>query len=118
MRISDLSSDVCSSDLATFTINYPDAGQLNLHARHVGAGSEAGLILDGADLFVSRPAGLAVFSAAAPVCATADAACPLFSKAGAEFPLTVQAACWVSDGDGEFSDNPVTPTFPQPPITL
>jgi hypothetical protein len=103
---------------ATFTVNYPDAGQLNLHARHVGAGSEAGLILDGADLFVSRPAGLAVFSPAAPLCASADASCPLFAKAGADFPLTVQAACWVSDGDGDFSDNPVTPNFQQTPITL
>ncbi|MDP1698131.1 MAG: PA14 domain-containing protein [Xanthomonadaceae bacterium] len=104
---------------ATFTVNYPDAGQLNLHARHVGAGSEDGLILDGADLFVSRPAGLAVFSPAAPAgCPAADADCPLFAKAGADFPLTVQAACWDSDGDSDFSDNPVTPNFQQTPITL
>jgi len=103
---------------ATFTVSYPDAGQLNLHARHVGAGSEAGLILDGADLFVARPAGLAVFSVAAPLCATADAACPLFTAAGADFALTVQAACWVSDGDSDLRDNPITPNFQQAPITL
>ncbi len=103
---------------ATITVNYPDAGQLNLHAQHVGSGSEAGLILEGADLFVSRPAGLAVFSPAAPLCASIDASCPLFTKAGADFPLTVQAACWVSDGDADFSDNPVTPNFQQTPITL
>ncbi|PKM15268.1 MAG: hypothetical protein CVV12_09670 [Gammaproteobacteria bacterium HGW-Gammaproteobacteria-2] len=91
---------------------------MNLHAQHVGSGSEAGLILEGADLFVSRPAGLAVFSPAAPLCASIDASCPLFTKAGADFPLTVQAACWVSDGDADFSDNPVTPNFQQTPITL
>jgi len=103
---------------ASITVNYPDAGQLNLHARHVGAGSEAGLILEGADLFVARPAGLAVFSSAAPACAMADDTCPLFTAAGADFPLTVQAACWVSDVDTDFSDNPVTPNFQQTPISL
>ncbi len=103
---------------ATITVNYRDAGQLNLHARYTGSGSDAGLVLDGVDGFVARPVALAVFSLGAPACASADHTCPLFTQAGANFPLTVQAACWVSDGDTDFSDNPVTPNFQQAPIIL
>src|SRR3546814_15765183 len=58
---------------ATFTINYPDAGQLNLHASHLGAGREGGTLAPGADLSVSRPAGLGASSAAAPGGATGAA---------------------------------------------
>ncbi|MDX2299133.1 MAG: PA14 domain-containing protein, partial [Xanthomonadaceae bacterium] len=49
-----------ASATATITVNYPDAGLLNLHARYIGSGSDAGLVLDGVDAFVSKPVGFDV----------------------------------------------------------
>lgn len=41
-------------------MNYPDAGQMRLNARHDGSGDTAGLVMTGSDLFVSRPVGLCI----------------------------------------------------------
>ncbi|MNC26059.1 hypothetical protein D3C75_741760 [compost metagenome] len=41
-------------------VNYPDAGQMRLNARHDGSGDTAGLAMTGSDLFVSRPVGLCI----------------------------------------------------------
>lgn len=102
---------------ATLTVNYPDAGQLNLHARYTGSGSDAGLVLDGVDAFVSKPVGFDV-SSVLPACVTADISCPELARAGDAFAMRVRAMCWVDDNDGDFSDNPVTPNFQQADIIL
>jgi len=94
---------------ATFTVNYPDAGQVQLNARYDGAGTETGLVMTGNDQFVSSPVGLAAYGASS--CPAGDATCPVFGKAGAAFNLNVKAACWTADGDTDLSDNPVTPNF-------
>lgn len=94
---------------ATFTVAYPDAGLMQLNARHEGSGVEAGLVMTGSDQFVSVPVGLAVY--AATNCPAGNATCPVFGIAGAAFSLNVKAACWVSDGDTDLSDNPETPNF-------
>lgn len=93
----------------TIVVNYPDAGQMQLNARYTGSGSEAGLVMNGSDTFVSVPVGLAVYAASS--CAAGDATCPVLGTAGSAFGLTVKAACWVFDGDTNLADNPATPNF-------
>ena len=97
---------------STFTVRYPDAGQMQLNARYTGTGSEAGLIMNGNDTFVSVPVGIAVFSTnSAAACTSGDATCTAFTSAGTTFPLQAKAACWTSDTDTDLSDNPATPNF-------
>lgn len=105
-----------ASAQATFTVNYPDAGQMQLSARHDGAGSDAGLVLLGNDQFVASPVGLAVYAASS--CVAGDATCPVFGTAGTAFNHTVKAACWTADGDTDLSDNPATPNFQMAGIPL
>lgn len=102
---------------ATITVNYPDAGQLNLHARYIGSGSDAGLVLDGVDGFVSKPVGFDVHSAL-PACDALDTSCAVLAHAGADFAQTMRAVCWAADDDNNFIDNPVTPNFQQAGIAL
>ena len=49
---------------STITVNYPDAGKVQLDARYDGTGSEAGLVTLGADQFVARPVGLVHYTPA------------------------------------------------------
>jgi len=88
---------------ATLTINYPDAGRLTLNSSFTGSGSEAGLIMTGSDVFTTIPAKFYVTSADANNdCASGDATCSAFKKAGETFNLNIRAAC---------TDNTVTPNF-------
>lgn len=66
---------------STITVNYPDAGKVQLDARYDGTGSEAGLVMLGADQFVARPVGLCIMPPQG-VCAAGDSSCPVFKKAG------------------------------------
>ena len=94
---------------AKFKAQYDDAGQLQLNAEFTGANN---LFLEGNDIFVSKPVMLAVFSNDSNAdCISADANCSKFKKAGEVFNLKVNAACWTSDTDTDFTDNPVTPNF-------
>lgn len=109
----DLSFDINGE--ATFTTSYDDAGQLQLNAKHI---TLAGLILEGDDTFVSKPVMLATFSDDAnTACASGNASCSRFKKAGELFDLKVNAACWTDDADTDFTDNPVTPNFELTAIT-
>ncbi len=106
---------------ANFTATYPDAGQMLLDVRYDGSAAtgDAGLVMTGSDLFVSRPVGLAVYSEdAQSACSPASANCTVFKKAGETFPLKVKAACWTADGDPDLSDNPATPNFRLGGITM
>jgi MSHA biogenesis protein MshQ len=104
---------------ATITVAYPDAGQMQLNARHTGSGAEAGLILNGTDSFVSVPVGLAVYSDDPnAACTPASAGCSVLARAGDAFPLKVKAACWQSDADANLADNPATPNFRMTGIPL
>lgn len=94
---------------AKFKAQYDDAGQVQLNAEYTGANS---LTLAGDDTFVSKPVMLAVYSNDSNAdCVSADASCSKFKKAGEIFNLKVNAACWTSDTDTDFTDNPVTPNF-------
>ncbi|MFW5451213.1 MAG: DUF6701 domain-containing protein [Methylophagaceae bacterium] len=94
---------------ATFIAQYDDAGQVQLNAQYSGAN---GLALTGSDSFVAAPVALAVYSDDTNAdCASNDASCSKFKKAGETFNLNVNAACWTDDADTDFTDNPVTPNF-------
>lgn len=102
---------------ATISVNYPDAGQMELNARYVGsaATNDAGLIMTGSDRFIRRPAGLCVRTTA--TCNAADASCPAFAVAGDPFPLTITAHSW-GNGNLNYCENPITPNFERTAIPL
>ena len=96
---------------ANFTLNYADAGQLDLKAAYTGsvASSDDGLAMAGNKLYVTKPAKLYVYSDDAnAACASNDGTCGAFKTAGndanSQFNLKVRAAC--AD-----TDNTVTPNF-------
>ncbi|MND79899.1 hypothetical protein D3C80_716560 [compost metagenome] len=99
-------------------VNYPDAGQMRLNARHDGSGDTAGLVMTGSDLFVSRPVGLCI-KAPQGACATGNASCPVFKRTGDSFSLNITAMAWQSDNDGDICvGNGTTPNFVLPDIAL
>jgi hypothetical protein len=102
---------------ASFTVNYADAGQMQLNARYSGtaATDDAGLIMNGADQFIRRPLGLCIVTGGE--CAGADASCPPFRRAGDNFTLTITGRAWQS-GSTDICSNPVTPNFQRSAITL
>lgn len=99
-------------------VNYPDAGQMRLNARHDGSGDTAGLVMTGSDLFVSRPVGLCI-TPVQGVCAAGDASCPVFKKTGDDFQLNIGAVAWQADNDTDLcSGNLATPNFALTNIAL
>lgn len=88
-----------ASGQATITLAYPDAGQLSLNSSY----TSGTLNITGSDSFIAVPAKLYVYSDDAnSACASNDASCSVFKKAGENFNLKVRAAC---------ADNSVTPNF-------
>lgn len=101
----DVSMTFDSNGQAKFTLNYPDAGQLDLNATYTGsvATSDAGLSMTGNKAYVTKPAKLYVYSDDVNAdCATNDSTCSAFTSAGSPFNLKVRAAC---------ADNTKTPNF-------
>ncbi|WP_394129339.1 DUF6701 domain-containing protein [Shewanella maritima] len=97
---------------ASFTVNYPDAGQMQLDAQYIGIGEEDGLTMLGNDRFISFPIGLCV----TPVdnnaaCAAGDASCDVYKKAGETFEFEVRGKAWQLDGDVNYCDNLDTPNY-------
>lgn len=102
----------------TLTVNYPDAGQMRLNARHDGSGDTAGLVMTGSDIFVSRPVGLCI-TPTQGTCAAGDVSCPVFKKTGEAFRLNITAMAWQSDNDGDICvGNGTTPNFVLSDIAL
>ncbi|WP_421312847.1 DUF6701 domain-containing protein [Aeromonas sp. 603404] len=96
---------------STITVKYPDAGKVQLDARYDGTGSEAGLVMLGADQFVARPVGLCI-TPPQGVCAAGDSSCPVFKKAGETFQVDIKAMAWESANDGDIcAGNQTTPNF-------
>lgn len=112
-----LALDFDAQGRARIDVNYADAGQVELNARYTGTATnnDAGLIMNGADRFIRRPAGLCV--QATSNCLQANASCPVFAVAGDAFPLTITARSW-GGGNTSYCDNPVTPNFERSNITL
>lgn len=114
-QVTDLAFN--NSGEASIDLTYPDAGQVMLHARYDGFGTDAGLVMTGSGQFVSRPAGLCVSTTAS--CTAGDSSCSAFAKAGEDFTLSITAKSWVQDGDTNFCDNPNgTPNFVLSDIAL
>lgn len=102
-----LNLDFNASGVATLSANYADAGQLRLNVRYDGsnATNDTGLVMTGADLFVSYPAGFCVQTTQTCALNTTDtgyANCALSYKAGQSFAVTVSAKGWQQDGDADF----------------
>ena len=103
---------------STITVNYPDAGKVQLDARYDGTGSEAGLVMLGADQFVARPVGLCI-TPPQGICAAGNSSCPVFKKAGETFQIDIKAMAWESANDGDIcAGNQTTPNFALPNIAL
>ncbi|MGI2184170.1 DUF6701 domain-containing protein [Shewanella oncorhynchi] len=98
---------------ASISVNYPDAGKLQLDAQYIGSGNEQGLVMTGSDQFVSVPAGLCAKPMdASASCPSANMNCNAYRKAGQSFGMTVQAMAWEKDDDKDFcSGNLPTPNF-------
>ncbi len=91
-------------------LNYLDAGQKSLYARYVGTGADLGLIMEGSDSYIARPAGLCVDTGS--ICTSGSAACGVFGVAGVSFDVDITAVAWESDGDSNFcSGNSGTPNY-------
>ena len=102
---------------ATFSVTYPDAGQLTLNAQYTEqVAGQPDLLMQGNDSFVVKPFGLYVATDTAASC-TADISCPPFPgnvRAGDSFNLRVTPVAWNgSDTDADLSDNPATPNYQQ-----
>ncbi len=99
---------------ASFTVNYPDTGQMQLNTRYDGMGAEeAGLVMLGADSFIARPVGLCVYSDDANAdCISGSGSCSLFHKVDESFNLKIKGVCWESSADTDFcSGNSTTQNF-------
>ncbi len=99
---------------------YTDAGQMQVNATYTGsaATNDAGLLMEGSDQFVSRPAGFCVTTAAN--CAAGDITCPVFARAGRNFNVSIKAVGWESDTDTDLCSGPngETPNYAQSAIPL
>ena len=107
-----LDLDFGADGIAEIDVQYPDAGNMQLNAEYRGSAAtdDAGLVMPGADQFVSVPAGFCVRTGGE--CSDGDASCPLFVKAEEDFNLSITAVGWEEESDVSLCEgNPVTPNF-------
>ncbi len=127
--VNPITLDFDANGESTITVNYPDAGQLQLDASFTGSGSEAGLVMTGIDTFVTRPFALFITIPGNP--GATDASGAFFTTAGTAFSTDVTAVCWqaaddadnngIADGhddtnptnNANLGDNPAVPNFGQ-----
>ena len=106
---------------APFVLNYPDAGQIRLHARYqIPSGGDQ--LAGSSNNFVVVPAGLCVEATETNnACTPANASCTAFKKADEVFDLTIRAVAWESAGETDAAfctGNATTPNFELGSITL
>lgn len=101
---------------AEITLNYADAGQLQLNAKYINGYNQS---IKGSDQFVNFPVGLTASvtdknnSKSNTLCLSKDTRCSVFAQAGEPFNLKVQARAWEKDNDTNLMDNPITPNYAQ-----
>jgi len=108
-----------SDSTASFIFNYPDAGQVRLHARYnlpLGNGNPSGNFMTGnSNNFVVKPAGLCVEATEVNAdCVSGDHTCSLFKRAGEIFNLRIKAVGWQTSGESNTdfcSGNSITTNF-------
>lgn len=88
--------------VGSFQLRYPDVGKVTVNARYVGSGKEDGLIMNGQDEFVARPAYFTLDIPSHPDPAATDDEGSVFKAAGEEFKITVAA---------RNANNGITPNF-------
>ncbi|MCK5915357.1 MAG: LamG domain-containing protein, partial [Deltaproteobacteria bacterium] len=77
--------------MADFTVNYPDAGQMQLDSRYEEVVDGATLVMAGNDTFTARPVGLCVYSDDANAdCAAGNGSCSVFKRVDETFNLKVK----------------------------
>ncbi len=106
---------------ANFTLNYSEAGQLELNVKLQATGDDQDLVMDGSAQFVRVPRALVVTAKNGEnlgACSTQDINCNVFAKAGESFDLDIRGVTWQSDNDSDFSDNPVTQNYQHTDIVL
>ncbi|MCL1078251.1 hypothetical protein D5R81_10085 [Parashewanella spongiae] len=104
--------------LANFSINYPDAGKLEIAAQLIGSGDEGRLIMTGMGSFISVPYGFCIQAPEAnSQCVTEDANCSAFKAAGSNFFLDIQAKAW-STNNTLICNNKTTPSYAQTDVGL
>lgn len=88
---------------ATFVMNYPDVGEIQLHARYNiplddGSSTPSGIFMNGSsNTFVYRPFGFYINVTGNP--AAANPTGSIFTQAGADFTTTATAVLWQSADD-------------------
>ena len=109
---------------AEITLNYPEAGQMQLDARYTGstASGDQGLVLPGADSFVSMPAGFCL-QATVPesACGALWDQCSVLAAAGDPFQVSLRAVAWETSGENgaDFcAGNATTRNFRVPSLAL
>lgn len=119
----DLTFD--ASGIATWSMNYLDAGQITLHALlniPASGNDPADSLAGSSNSFPSIPAGLCVSSPDVDAdCGSGNASCSAFKRAGETFNLSVKAVGWQSSGESNTdfcTGNTTTPNFQLAGITL
>lgn len=101
---------------ANISLNYADAGRIQLNANHQGSGVTAGLVMNGSGTIYSRPAGFCIRAekldgTASAACSSNFSACSRFVPAGDDFNLKVQAVAFDANTPANLCDNNGTPNF-------
>jgi hypothetical protein len=104
--------------IATWTMNYQDAGQISLHALlNIPASppDPADILQGSSNTFTTIPAGICVSTPDVDSdCDPANASCSGFKRAGENFNLNIRAVGWETSGEansGFCSGNAATPNF-------
>lgn len=112
-----LSLDFNAEGIARIDLTYPEAGQMQLNAHYVGSAAtdDEGLLMPGADQFVSIPAGFCIEATAAEAACDAPLdQCSVLAAAGDPFAMSIRAVGWQAAGEtgiGFCSGNPTTRNF-------
>ncbi|MGL4475313.1 MAG: DUF6701 domain-containing protein [Shewanella sp.] len=102
---------------ARVSVLYADAGKVALNARYVGqsAGSDSGLIMASTNgNMINVPAGLCIV----PEASYNAGSNGVFKRAGDSYSVTLSARAWLQNGDSNFCDNPITPSFTMANLAL
>lgn len=102
---------------ARVSVLYADAGKVALNARYVGqsASSDSGLIMASTNgNMINVPAGLCIV----PEASYNAGSNGVIKRAGDSYSVTLSARAWLQNGDSNFCDNPITPSFTMTNLAL
>lgn len=101
LNYQDVTLDFGVTGEASFVMNYPDSGEIQLYAQHTLPASplpSTGITLNGSsNRFVSRPFGFHIDVVDNPAASTFNGA--IFTSAGSQFTVNVSGSLWNSADD-------------------